>query len=551
MMIVRYFRATTVILFTLTAIPVLPTTAHAFQPVEKELTYWQDIQPILRKNCAYCHATRHLKKLDVSGGLALDSYDAVVKGGKKHPVMKVGDSKTSLMVQLMITTDVKKRMPLDGKPLPGEQIDLIKKWIDTGAKEGKKPPEEDEPKTVVKVKTRKLNVSLLTQAILPKGTAGSVNGGPLALNLKIGPLAPITAVTFSPDNNLLATGYYGQVSIWDLNKVAPVKVLTNVLGAVNDLAFSPDGKLLVVAGGQPSAKGELRIFQVSDWKQLGVFREHTDVVYSVAFSPDGMKLAAASFDSTITLWDIAGLKQEQVIKGHSDFVYAVAFHPNGKVIASVSKDRTVRLTDLATGKALFTMGGMEQDIMAVAFNKDGKEVVTSGFETQLYWWNTETGEQVRKQAGHGIAVHELTLSKDGQWVLSAGADKTVRIWDGKSGAPVKTIPVGSSVYAVALSPNKKWIASGSFDGLVRLWEPASGKQVLTLLTLPAEEEETDWLAFTPAGFLAASTGVTKEGNWTASGGTALAEPVWKALHQPALLTKALQGGMLPTPSFGK
>jgi WD40 repeat protein len=526
--------------------------AQEKQPVqEKELTYWQDIQPVLRKNCAYCHAVRHLKKPDVSGGLALDSYEAILKGAK-HPVLKVGASKDSLMVHLMTTSDKKKRMPLDGAPLAAEQNDLIKRWIDSGAKEGKKPEDPTTPVIAKPAKVRKLNISLLTQLTPPAGALGQAAPGPLALNLKVGPLAPVTAVAFSPDGKLLATGCYGQVNVWDLHNVQLARVLTNVLGAVNDLAFSPDGKLLVVAGGQPSAKGELRVFQVADWKQLGAFREHDDVVYSVAFSPDGKKLAAASFDTTVSLWDMTGLKREKTIKGHSDFVYAVAFRPDGKVIASVSKDRSVRLTDIATGKALFTMGGMEQDVMAVTFTKDGKRVVSSGFETALYWWNAETGEQIKKQPGHGIAVHELTLSKDGQWLISASADRSVRLWDGKAGALVKAITIGSPVYAVAISPDKKWLATGSFDGQVRLWDPATSKQLLALIALPAQDEQADWLTLAPAGYLAASDNLSKAGTWTMKGNpVASADAVWQALRQPKLLPQALKGGTLPAPKFSK
>jgi DNA-binding beta-propeller fold protein YncE len=530
---------------------VSPSALAQSPKTEKELTYWQDIQPILRKNCAYCHAQRHVKKQDVSGGLALDSYEAILKGGK-HPVLKVGNSKASLLVDLMVTADKKKRMPLDGDPMPTEQIDLIRRWIDSGAREGKKPDDAPTTITTAPVKVRKLNVSLLTQATPPAGVLGKAAPGPLTLNLKIGPLAPVTAVAFSPDGDLLATAVYGQVTVWDLKTVRPVRVLTNVLGAVNDLAFSPDGKKLVVAGGQPSAKGELRIFQVADWKQLGAYREHHDVVFSVAFSADGKRLAAASFDQTVSLWDMDGHKHLKDFAAHSDFVYAVAFRPDGKAIASASKDRSVRLTDIATGKALFTMGGMEQDVMAVAFSKDGKQVISSGFETALYWWNAETGEQIKKQGGHGVAVHELALSKDGQWLVSAGADRTARIWDGKAGTPIKSITVGSPVYAVALSPDKKWLATGSFDGQVRLWDATSSKQLLALVALPAQDDQADWLALTPNGYLASSDGLAKSGTWTMKGGpVSTTDAVWQALRQPQLLPQALAGKALPAPKFSK
>src|SRR5262249_47815390 len=259
-------------------------------------------------------------------------------------------------------------------------------------------------------------------------------------------------------------------------------------------------KILAVAGGQPSAKGDLRLFQVADWKLLAALRGHDDVVFAVAFNRDGSRLASASFDKTVRIWNMSrvpvgkGDLLERVLTGHSDFVYAVAFSPDGKHLASASKDRTVKLIETATGKSVFTFGGMEQDVLAVAFSPDGKQVVSSGFETALHWWNPQTGERLRTQGGHGIAVHELAFSNDGSRLLSAGADRAIRQRNGSTGAPMKTISVGSIAYAAAISPNNKLLASGSFDGLVKVWDEASGRLLATLFALPSETEQHHWLA---------------------------------------------------------
>jgi WD40 repeat protein len=521
------------------------STASAGEP-----TYWEDIRPVLRKNCTACHSKKNLHEPEVSGGLALDSYEAVVKGTKK-PVIHPGKSGESLLMKLLLINDSEKRMPLAAAPLPPESITLIRRWIDTGAKEGKKPDEG--PVTVASTtirRTRKLAITLPTTAVPPKGLLGPGTPAKLELSLPVGPLSPVVAVAFSPDGKLLATGSYRQVTVWDLTSARPVKTLTNVLGAVNDLRFRPDGRILAVAGGQPSAKGDLRLYNVADWKLAATLGGHEDVVFCVAFHPDGKHLASASFDKTVRIWDLASHKPERILTGHSDFVYSVTYSPDGQWLVSASKDRSVKLVDASTGKSRFTFSGMDQDVLALAVSPDGKNVVSSGFDSALYWWDSQTGQRVRLQSGHGIAVHEMCFSRDGKILASAGADKTVRVWNGQTGALLRTLPVGSIAYAVALNPAGTLLASGSFDGLVRLWDPATGRQLLTLLAVPAEGD-FDWLAVTPEGYAATNSKMATLGQWRMAGQAVSAEPVWKTLQQPTAVVRALRGEPLTQPVFPK
>src|SRR5512132_2958704 len=98
-------------------ISALPVSASA----QTDLTYWQDIRPIFRKHCTACHSTKNAAKVEVSGGLALDTFEATKKGTKRS-VLTPGKSDKSLLYELLITKDVKLRMPLDSDPLSKEKI---------------------------------------------------------------------------------------------------------------------------------------------------------------------------------------------------------------------------------------------------------------------------------------------------------------------------------------------------------------------------------------------------------------------------------------------
>lgn len=527
----------------------VPFVSFVDRAASAEPTYWQDVRPVLRKHCTACHSARNLKEVDVSGGLALDTFEAVKKGGKQ-PIIVAGKSAASLLVKLVVTDDAEKRMPQGAAPLPKESIELLRRWIDTGAKEGTKPADTGTVVASAPRRTRKLDVTLPTSAVPPAGLFGKTKPATLQLALPVGPLTPVAAVAFSPDGKLLATGAYGRVTIWDTLAVQPVKQLTNVLGAVNDVRFSPDGKLLAVAGGQPSAKGDLRIYNVADWKLLATLAGHDDVVFSIAFHPDGKRLASASFDKTLRIWDLVTHKTLRTLSGHSDFVYSVAFGPDGTWLVSASKDRSVKLIETDTGKSRFTFS-LDDDVLAVAVSPDGKSVVSSGFQPALAWWNTETGQRVRAQAGHGVAVHELGFSRDGKLVASAGADRTVRLWNGTTGAAAGVLQAGSVAYAVALSPDGKRVAAGCFDGMVRLWDTATARPLVTLLALPPDGDTTDWLALTPEGYTAGSPGLTTLGQWRMAGQAVTAEAAWKALRQPDAVAKAARGEKLAAPVFGK
>ena len=517
----------------------LPVAGRAADP-----TYWQDVRPILRKHCTVCHSERKLAELDVSAGLALDKPELIAKGTKRGKVLVAGKPDASLIVSLLSTKDKRRAMPLDADPLPAADIAVIRKWVETGAKEGTKPVEVDPTgvNPAARPNVRKLPVMFVTRTAALKGPILA----PITASLQVGPLPPVAAVAFSPDGKLLATGSYGRVTVWDLTTAKPAKILTNVLGSVNDLKFSPDGKTLAVAGGQPSARGDLRLFDTTDWKLLGTLGGHLDTVSGVAWSPDSAKIASASFDKTVRLWDAKSRAVLHTFTGHSDFVYSVAFAPKGEWYATASKDRTGRIIETATGKSLGTLSAGEQEVLAIAVRPESSQVVTSGFETAVSWWDAKTSERVKKTGGPGVATHEIAFDAKGAVMLVAGGDGTLRTFDGGTGAALKTASHGSPVFAAAIDPAGKRIASGAADGIVKLWDAADSRLLATFWS----GADDAWLAFAD-GFYSASPNVVEKAMWTAGGKPVADVKLLATLADSAKVAKACAGEKLPEPVFPK
>ncbi|MFN6008488.1 MAG: TIR domain-containing protein, partial [Paracoccaceae bacterium] len=111
-------------------------------------------------------------------------------------------------------------------------------------------------------------------------------------------------------------------------------------------------------------------------KELERLEGHLGTVLTVAFSPDGLRLATGSLDSTARVWDLATGREVVRLEGHGELVSSVAFSPDGKLIATGSWDKTARVWDLATGAEVLRLEGHGDLVNNVAFSPDGQRLAT-------------------------------------------------------------------------------------------------------------------------------------------------------------------------------
>jgi WD40 repeat protein len=277
---------------------------------------------------------------------------------------------------------------------------------------------------------------------------------------------------------------------------------------VTGVAFSPDGMQLAAG----DLNGNVTVWDAQTGQERHKLTGDPEVVRSLAvspvrslaFSPDGKYLAAGGHSNIVTIWDLSTGQRLPGFSGHANWVVALVFSPDSRHLVSASRDRTVRVWDVSSRQEVVAFREHKREMAygGLAFSADGRHVTSVSSDGLVKVWDMITGKTAGTFQGDVQSVSFAGFSPGGRYLALGSDEGTVKVFQTEPWKEIRAVEAHATrVVRLALSPDGRRLASTGEDFVLKVWDVTTGHEAL-LLDIHAKR--INGLAFSPDGHRLAS-----------------------------------------------
>ncbi|WP_443217394.1 c-type cytochrome domain-containing protein [Rhodopirellula sp. P2] len=435
-----------------------------------KVTFEDHVKPILRQHCLNCHS-----QSDKRGGLAMDSYGAMMEGGGSGEIVyDDGDAETSRLWQL-VNHDDTPVMPPSQPKLPAEQLQVIRSWIEGGILEN----------SGSKAKAKKKNALAFVASTSgrPEGPPPMPETLPQRVPVVTQRAAATTAIGASPWAPLVALAGQKQISLYHTETAELLGVLPFEEGIPQSIRFSRDGQYLIAGGGEHSVQGIAAVYSIKTGERVAQVGDELDTVFDADVNDTMTRIALGGPQRMLRIYDATDGTQLFDIKKHTDWIYSVAYSPDGVLIASGDRSGGLVVWEADTGRQYLDLAGHKGAIRAIAWRDDSNVLASASEDGTVKLWDMNSGKAIRSiNAGSG-GVTAVQFDHKGQ-LVTASKDRKVRLWDASGKQITETPATSEAVLEVAITHDSSKMIYGDWTGVVRMSAVADPKQIQELAANP-------------------------------------------------------------------
>ena len=379
---------------------------------------------------------------------------------------------------------------------------------------------------------------------VPKNTVQKTVDGAVPI-LSENQVSNIYSIAYSPNGKYIATAINplkkdnpnaaSHVSLWNMQTGELERNFESYKDVVWSVAFSPDGKYLVSA----CADHKLYYYDVESGELVRTLLGHNDTVSFVTFDRSGSFIASGSNDRTMMIWDSQNGEKIAEFKGHKDRIAAIAY--SDRFMASASWDKSVNIYyPYGNGRVKTTFLGHKDKVFSISWSPDGKSIASGSKDKSIKIWDVDNEAEKLSFDNLSGAVWDVKYSPDGSKIAGCTDDGKIYVFDSETGEPLALLKNKKAVRYIAWSPDGKNLVTGDEESTIRLWNTENYQCTLSML----EDNSGEWISWASEGYFIGSDNAVEKLKFVIDGAEYVPEQVFNSFYSPKLIAHKLQNGTL-------
>ncbi|MDA8745332.1 hypothetical protein N9N28_11915, partial [Rubripirellula amarantea] len=277
--------------------------------------------------------------------------------------------------------------------------------------------------------------------------------------------AATSAIATSPWAPLVAIAGQKQILLYHTDNHQLLGILPFDEGVAQSLRFSRDGSFLIAGGGEHSVNGIVAVYNVKSGERVAVVGDELDTVFDGDANDAMNRIALGGPKKMLRIYDATDGSKLFDLKKHTDWIYAVAYSPDGVLVASGDRSGGLCVWESETGRLYLDLTDHKGAIHGLSWRDDSNVLASCSADGTVKLWEMNQGKAIKSINVNGGAVMDVSFDHQGR-LVTGSADNKAKLWNADGGHAKDFQPMAEDVLEVEITHDGKAVVYGDWTGQI-------------------------------------------------------------------------------------